>query len=57
MTDSNGFSRRQPITRETLQALQTGEPGRSGFSLPTPVKGLLIGFGVVGFLLAVHGAP
>jgi hypothetical protein len=58
---SNGFGRRPGITRQSLQSVQaepatSGESGRSRFSLPMPVRGLLIGFATVGLLLAVYVA-
>jgi hypothetical protein len=53
MSESNGFGRRQPSPRTILPS-GAGPAGRSGFSLPTSVKGLLIGFGVVGLLFAIH---
>jgi hypothetical protein len=59
MSDSNGFGRRQSITIEHLKAraaAETGGSGRFRLALPAPVKGLLIGFGAVGFLFAVHVA-
>ena len=56
---SRGFGHRQPVTRESLKAVQgvpesSSSSGGSGFSLPKPVLGLLVGFGVIGLLFATH---
>jgi hypothetical protein len=59
MSDNNtGFGRRQAIPRESLKTMQAAPAGngRSGFPVPAPVRGLLIGFGIVGLLFAVHVA-
>jgi hypothetical protein len=53
---SDGFGRRPPMTREDLKAIQQAPAGGGGasFTLPVPVRGLLLGFGVVGLLFAVY---
>lgn len=61
---SNGFGRRQTITREGLRAIQGAEPSRESggsgggfsFSLPRPMLGLLVGVAVVGLLYGTHVA-
>jgi hypothetical protein len=61
-TMSNGFGRRPVINREGLKSIQQepavaqGDSEGASLSLPKPVLGLLLGFGVIALLFGTHVA-